>query len=508
LGDTPIPCDRSGGASLSVTSPAAIRGKGPTQMPLFGPPNVLQLAAKRDAQSLIKALAYKDASIRIAAANALAPLKDPLAVEPLTALLKDESNGVRRAAVASLAARGGSRVVGPLVGALQDPSPEVRAEAAKAVYKHLMTDPDQETRRATAAALGLVRTADAVEPLVKAIMDSDEGVRLAAIKALQAIGDVRAVVPLIVALAHEQTRHKTTGRSSLAVERAASQALDALCDTSAAIGPLRTALAHDEDDAREIAVKHLARIADPAVANSLLTALTDRDATVRRTAARGLAETGWLPQRDEMGARYWAALREWRRCPECGPAAIPLLVASFETVDVLERTDILEALASLNWEPDSDSATATHYWASRGDWDKCIEIGAPAVEALESVVRSNPRWRQRVAAAGALAAMNETRPTPFARIDLIQQALAVIDGDAEGTLKRESLETMLAEQGQFDPEAGERIEWCRCGYPASRVRTDALREPLTDMLGFEQSSSNATTYYCPSCDTRRTTVAG
>ncbi len=54
-------------------------------MPLFGPPNIAQLEAKRDAAGLIKALAYKDAAIRIAAAEALAPLKDPYAVEPLTA---------------------------------------------------------------------------------------------------------------------------------------------------------------------------------------------------------------------------------------------------------------------------------------------------------------------------------------------------------------------------------------------------------------------------------------
>ena len=66
---------------------------------------------------------------------------------------------------------------------------------------------------------------------------------------------------------------------------------------------------------------------------------------------------------------------------------------------------------------------------------------------------------------------------------------------------------MLAEEHEYDPGAGERVEWCRCGYPASRVRSDALREPLTDLLGFEQSASNATTYYCPSCDTRRVTVA-
>jgi hypothetical protein len=38
------------------------------------------------------------------------------------------------------------------------------------------------------------------------------------------------------------------------------------------------------------------------------------------------------------------------------------------------------------------------------------------------------------------------------------------------------------------------------------VRNDRLREPLSDLLGFEQSSNNARIYYCPSCDTRRGTV--
>jgi HEAT repeat protein len=476
-------------------------------MPLFGPPNIPQLEAKRDVQGLIKALAYKDVAIRIAAANVLAPLRDPLAVEPLVLLLKDGNAGVRRASVEALAARGGARVVEPLLSALQDSDSEVRTHATKAVYRRLMTDPDGETRRTTAAALGRIRAVDAVEPLVKAIMDADEGVRVAAIRALQAIGEVQAVVPLIIVLAHEQVRQKTTGRSSLAVERAASQALDVLCGPRA-LGQLQTALAHDEADVRETAVKRLAKIAAPEVAESLYAALNDKDPVIRRTAARGLAEMGWLPQANEMGARYWGALRDWRRCADCGEAAIPLLLTSFDTVDVLERNDILEALGQIGWTPEESNATAAHYWAFQGKWDKCVEIGLPAVEALDSVLRSNPHWRPRVAAASALAAIEQARSAPFARIDLVQQAIDIIDGDGDGTFKRMSLEMMLAEAHMYDPGAGERVEWCRCGYPASRVRNDALREPLTDVLGFEPSSSNATTYYCPSCDTRRTTVAG
>ena len=475
-------------------------------MPLFGPPDIHQLEAKRDTQGLIKALTFKDAAIRRAAAEALAPMKDPTAVEPLVSLLKDENPGVRRAAVAALAARGGFRVVEPLVGALDDFDVDVRSTAATAVYRRLMTDADAEARRATAAALGRIRDPNAVEPLVKGVMDSDETVRVAVIKALQAIGDVQAVLPLTIVLAHEQVRQKATGRSSLAVERAASQALDALCDEKA-IEPLQTALAHDDADVREIAVRRLARIASPLVAKPLAASLNDEDPVIRRAAARGLSEIGWQPPADEKGARYWAALREWRRCAECGQAAIPLLVSSYDHVDALERTDIVAALAQLNWKPEMADSMAAHFWAAQGRWDKCVEMGEPAIEALDGILRSAPKWRNRVAAAGALVAMNQPRSAPFTRLDLVQRSLGMLDGDSSDADKRGLLEALLADEHQFDPGA-ENVEWCKCGYPAARVRADGLHEPMADVLGFEKNSSNATTYYCPSCDARRTTVAG
>jgi hypothetical protein len=51
------------------------------------------------------------------------------------------------------------------------------------------------------------------------------------------------------------------------------------------------------------------------------------------------------------------------------------------------------------------------------------------------------------------------------------------------------------------------VEWCQCGYPAARIKPDGLREPLTHVLGSEKTSSNSTSYYCPSCDTRIATVS-
>ncbi len=476
-------------------------------MPLFGPPNISAMQSKRDAQGLIKALTYKDAAIRQAAAEALAPFKDPLAVDSLAVALADVNPGVRKASVAALAARGGFRVVEPLVNALQDHDPEVRAAAASAVYRRLMADPDQDARQATATALGRVRAADAVEPLIKAVMDSDEGVRVAAIKALQSIGDSQAVMPLIIVLAHEQVRQKSTGRSSLAVERAASTALDTLAETGA-IEPLQAALSHDDIAVREIAVRRLARIGSPIVSGSLAAALDDKDPVIRRAAARGLAEIGWQPPADESGARYWAALREWRRVPECGPAGVPLLISSFASVDALERADIIDALLRLGWEPLEPDALAAHYYASQSRWDKCREIGEPSVEALDAVLRNGPKWRDRVAAATTMAMLGQTRPYPFLRLDLVQRALAVLDAEGDVEAKRNVMQTLLADEHQFDARNKERVEYCKCGYPAARVRKDGLREPVADLLGFEKSSSNVITYYCPSCDTRRATVAG
>ena len=471
-------------------------------MPLFGPPNIAQLEAKRDVKGLIKALVYKDAGVRIAAADALGPIRDPIAVEPLTALIGDQDAGVRRAAVRALSARGGVRVVEPLMAALKDPDPEVRAVAAQAVYRRLMTDPDQDARKMTATALGRLKAADAVEPLVKAIMDPDETVRVASIRSLAAIGNIAAVDPLIVLLAQEQRRARQTGRSSLAVERAAALALDVLCNENA-IEALQTALGHDDAEVRELAVKRLARIGSPAVSKALESRLDDADPVIRRSAARGLAEVGWKPPSPQVGARFWADLREWRRCAECGAPATPLLVAAFPRAEALERSEILAGLIFLGWQPSEPDATAASFWAAQGNWEKCIEVGAPAVEVLDGIVRSAPRWRDRAAAAAALNTMGEERLAPFTRVGLVQHVLGVLGDESSDDEKRATLTTWLAEEHQFEPSIGQKVEWCLCGYPSTRVARDGTRELITDLLGFEQDGSTFT-YFCPSCDARRT----
>ncbi|MGD0862284.1 MAG: HEAT repeat domain-containing protein [Candidatus Limnocylindrales bacterium] len=474
-------------------------------MPLFGPPNIAQLEAKRDISGLIKALTYKDPSVRVAAADALGPMKDPMAVEPLSALIQDDNAEVRRAAVRALAARGGVRVVEPLIAALGDRDPGVRSVAASAVYRRLMTDPDQDARRATAVALGRIRAADAVEPLVKSILDADDSVRVASIKSLGAIGNAAAVGPLIVALAHEQARGKATGRSSLAVERAAGQALDLLCDERA-IEPLQAMVRHDDPEVREIAVRRLAHLTAPAVAGSLADSLDDPDPVIRRAAARGLLEIGWEPPSDEVGARYWAALRDWRRCAACGPAAVPLLRGAFPRLDALEQSDIIAALAAVGWQPTEADAMAAHFWAAQGEWDKCVEIGAPAVEVLRGILRGARTWRDRVPAAAALKALGDEQPHGFGRVDLVQQALRIMDGEGTDDEKRAALQALVAEERLVASGGRQHIEWCACGYPAMKARKEGTPEPIGDLLAFELDGSGSPSYFCPSCDASQTTA--
>jgi HEAT repeat protein len=473
-------------------------------MPLFGPPNIAALEAKRDVTGLIKALAYKDPAVKIAAADALGPLRDPLAVEALGELVKDPDTGVRRAAVRALAARGGARVVPAMLAAMQDPDPGVREAASQAVFKRLLTDPDQDARRDTVTGLGQLRPAGATEPLMKAAQDPDESVRVAAIKALAALGDPAAVIPLLGTMVQEQRRARATGRSSPAIERAASQALDALCN-EAAIDVLRRALGHEDADVREAALKRLARIGKPAV-ETLEATLDDPDPVIARTAARGLLEIGWKPPNEEVASRYWATLHDWNRCAQQGEAAVPVLVGALAGAPASERPDIFAGLARLGWEPPEQDKVAAEYWAAQGKWPECIAVGEPAVEVLDRILGSSPNWHERVFAGLALKELGQERTSPFARLDLVQEFLAVLEGSGDKDAKQAGLTELLKQHKLVDFSAKDKAEWCSCGYPTASVRKDGSRELLSDVLG-KQESTASTFFYCPSCSLRQSSLS-
>ena len=338
-------------------------------MPLFGPPNVEKLGARRDIAGLAKALAYKkDWKVRTAAARALGDIGAP-AVEPLIAALKDNGlSGVREAAAEALGKIGDPRAVEPLIAALKDGNSDVRKAAE---------------------ALGKIGDPRAVEPLIAALIHGLSYYREAAAEALVKIG-APAVEPLIAALKGSGMR----------------KAAEALVKIGApAVEPLIAALKDGDFDVRKAAAGALGeigwkpdkgeagalyliargkwdecvKIGAPAV-EPLIAALKDGNSDVRKAAAEALGKIGWKPDKSEAGAHYLIAQGKWDECVKIGAPAVEPLIAALKGRD----SDVRPAAGAL------------------------AKIGAPAVEPLIAALK-DPNSDVRKAAAGALGVIGDAR---------------------------------------------------------------------------------------------------
>lgn len=318
-------------------------------MGLFGPPDIAKLKAKRDIAGLVKALVHqKDRSLAVPAADALGEIRDPRAVALLIAALGDKDWKLRAAAAEALGKIGDPRAAQPLIAILVDSQWDVRSVANEALVR-----------------IG----AGAVEPLVAALKDGGvlgaSGVRAYAASALGQIGDPRAVDPLIAALKDE------TG----GVRAFAASALGQIGDPRA-VEPLIAALKGEGGWARKEAVEALGQIGDPRAVEPLVAALNGEAGSVRKGAAEALGRLG-------------------------DPRAVEPLVAALADRDREVREAAAQALDGLAWSPDRSEAGAA-YWATRGNWDKCVEIGAPAAAPLVTALDLSYDEATRHAAAGAL----------------------------------------------------------------------------------------------------------
>jgi HEAT repeat protein len=143
-----------------------VRSRGAHALSMLGEPAVGRL---------IRALNDGDPAVRWGAALALGKIKDVTAVEPLILLLADGQAMVRAEAAAALASIG-TPALGPLLGFLKGSQGETRIE--------VMT------------ALGELRNADAIEPLLQLLENADESERQAIADAIDAIL-IPAVEPLV-----------------------------------------------------------------------------------------------------------------------------------------------------------------------------------------------------------------------------------------------------------------------------------------------------------------------
>jgi HEAT repeat protein len=150
----------------------------------FMKPNIEKMNKRGNVDGLIKASTHADWNIRAAAICSLGSFKDQRAVSALTALLKDRYPLAREYAVTALQAIGGNTAIDPLIEALDDSLESIRISSAKALVK--IGEP-------------------AVESLISALVKPDGWVRIEAARALAAIGDRRAGGPLKVAFENGTT---------------------------------------------------------------------------------------------------------------------------------------------------------------------------------------------------------------------------------------------------------------------------------------------------------------
>ena len=372
---------------------------------------------------LIRRLNSEDPRWRELAARALGLRGEPRAAEPLAELLDDDTFSVRYAAVRALGQIGGSKAAALLAGALVDS--DLRIPIAYAL-----------------AALGDRR---AVEPLIALLRDEHKDVRRSAADALGALGDLQAVKPLIALLRDEDVRE------------AAAEAIIALGDPSA-VEPL-FALFQDEDedeDVRGEAAWVLGALGDPSVfewALALLDALSrdergaDSDdwfaglnvlgaleALIRSGSVE--AHLALLTHEDE-GVRESAAIPGFRDLGDLGGAAPLIALLVHEEPDV--RLGAAEALGELG-----DPKAVGPLLALLQDEDGHVRreaaealgaLGDPsAVEPLITLLRDEDEDVRRKAAE-ALGELGD----PSA----VEPLLALLQ-DEDGHVRREAAEALGA----------------------------------------------------------------
>jgi HEAT repeat protein len=165
------------------------------------------------------------------------------------------------------------------------------------------------------------------------------------------------------------------------------RAAEALCQspTSRAFDALTTALAEDEDpDVRRHVATAIGKleIEEERRVEALLNGLRDQHPDVLKAVLAGLKNA-----RDER----------------VQPALVPLL----HNTDPGVRGHASTMLYSRGWRPDTLTLRVNLYTA-RGDLDKAVALGVPAIPALERVIQTGS-FHQRVAAVEALGRIDDNR---------------------------------------------------------------------------------------------------
>ena len=422
-------------------------------------PMVLRaLGATGDPQALVpilRALASKDPTIRVAAMEALRPLigSDARAGDVLIDHLADDDLEIRVLAAEYLGLLRVAAAI-PKLASLAGPGNPPRL------------------RRASIDALGEIRRAEATPALITVLKDGPGELHSIAATALSHIADPAAAQPLIQLLQHDRgpTRHHVVralgatlrakpdaaGRKvlrELAADPSIRVSLAAIAGLAAAKDPgdaafLRDLVEHGAADRRRAAAWALGEIHDTGGIEVLATALASKDDRLAGDAAWALGEILAASPKDGRAGMavdrllHLAKLGGWSGSPNATAALARLLWAlPREARNDLLKGDRKQNLIALQYQRSRlVRINAAHaYGALSGDDD--------AAKALATLVRNDISAQVRLAAARNLARVGGTR----AATTLKQAA----DNEADAKVK----ETIAVVQSAAPPPPPARVEW-------------------------------------------------
>jgi HEAT repeat protein len=261
---------------------------------------------------LLRLLHHADWRIRKHAVGVLGDRRDPAARKALLDCLRDPDWEVRVHTMRALQNIRNQAVTQALVAMIRDNTPVVSTAAAQ------LTE-----------SLGL----EALEPLAALLGVGDITAREHAVRLLRKLRDPQVIEPLLRALrdSDDQVRHL---------------AAEALLE----IGPpVFDALAHATDhpnsDARWKAVDAMARLRDERLIPALIAALRDHEADIREIAARALQALNWEPHTPTEQMADAIARWAWDQLPPFGAQAVPLLLRLANERNVRIRRYIHDTLA-------------------------------------------------------------------------------------------------------------------------------------------------------------------
>lgn len=314
-----------------------------------------------------------------------------------------------------------------------------------------------------------------------------------------------------------------------AICRSAAKALGQLRDTHA-LKPLMSKLTHEDEEMRGVAIVALGTIGDPSIIEPIMAALKDEAVSVRKAAIHVLAQVGdgqvvkpivalFNPEDGELYDTTFKALVQIApklEASECQTRIVEPIGTMIMEGTESQRKAAINLLEHIGWQPDQ-SALGAAYLIAKGQWDRCVELGAPGAEALISVLKDEDTTKRQTAF-NALVNMGATAVEPliaamkdehqevrqavfWALIKIgplaLQPLIAALDDENEETaLIRQSVASVLGQIGS--PEAVVPLigafrdkDWSvrrdayraivKIGKPAVQPLISALKHPSDDI---------------------------